>query len=307
VDVEAAKKEGQLILYGTVPTRSMTVVNKAFEKKYGIRVDYWRAASSKVLDRALTEWRADRPRFDVIESTRGTQLIMRQEGFYTPFRPAPAGKFPFLEKDGLLTPWRAVPFSILYNTDLLKPVEAPKNFADLLAPKWKKRIAISDASRHTTTAEFFSNMDKYFGDKAGEWIQDLARQEPHLVVSLLPVGRAIVSGEAPVGITYIKYVNQVKGPLDYVRLDKYLAGANYFALSKKAAHPNAGKLYIEFITSPDGQKLIAKQGEFVLSPGVDPAIDGAAKIKESMVLMDVPTAEQFKMLKEKYRKLFYKK
>ena len=74
------------------------------------------------------------------------------------------------------------------------------------------------------------------------------------------------------GITYLKYVGQYKGPIDYVRLNKYLADTNYLGVSKKAANPNAGKLYVEYICSPEGQKAMAATGEFVLAPQVAPSI-----------------------------------
>ena len=306
VDVEAAKKDGKVVVYGTVPSKVMGIVNKAFEKKYGIKVEYWRAASSKIMGRALPEWRAGRPGFDVIEGPHGMQLLLREEGFYTKYVPPSSSQFPakFLKKDKLLTPWRTLPIGILYNTDLVKPEDAPKNYSDLLAPKWKKNIGMPDPSRNTTAAQFLVNMDKYFGKGVEDWTNSLAKQQPRLVVSFLPVGKTIVSGEAAVGITFIKYLRQVKGPMDYVRLDKYLANANYFGLSRKAAHPNAGKLYIEFACSNEGQKIMAGKGEFPLSPKANPAIKGAGKIKENTVFMDVPSGKEFKKLKNKYRKIF---
>src|SRR6516165_8431918 len=71
-DIEAAKKESTVVVYGTVPPQSMQI-NQGLEKKYGIRVDYWRADSTNILDRALTEWRAGRPGFDLVEGSRAPQ------------------------------------------------------------------------------------------------------------------------------------------------------------------------------------------------------------------------------------------
>ena len=56
-DVEAAKKDGKVVIYGTVVPQIMNLLQRGFEKKYGIKVDYWRASATKVMDRALTEWR----------------------------------------------------------------------------------------------------------------------------------------------------------------------------------------------------------------------------------------------------------
>src|SRR3990167_5161264 len=132
VNVEAEKKEGKVVVYGSVVPQAMEGLNKGFEKKYGITVEYWRGDSTKVMDRALTESRAGRPGYDVVEGNRGVQLIMRKEGLFTKFVPPSSDKFPeqFKEKDGLITPWRVLPISILYNTELVKAGDVPKTLDD---------------------------------------------------------------------------------------------------------------------------------------------------------------------------------
>ena len=56
--VEAGKKEGKVTVYGSLETDSAEAVFKVFRQKTGIDLDYWRASSTKVMDRALTEYRA---------------------------------------------------------------------------------------------------------------------------------------------------------------------------------------------------------------------------------------------------------
>jgi len=306
VNVEAAKKEGKVVVYGAVPPKTMDAINKPFEKKYGIKVEYWRGSSTKVMDRALTEWRAGRPGFDVADGNRGPQLIMREEGLFTKFIPVPSEKFSnqFKDKEALITPWRVLPIGILYNTELVKKSELPKSFQDLLDPKWKGKISMPDPSRHTTTAQFLANLDKLMGDKWLDYVKALAQQKPHLVQSLAPVTNVIIRGEVPLGITYVKYVKQYKGPTDYVMLDKFLADANYLSLCAKAANPNAGKLYIEYATSAVGQKAMAGEGEFVLYPGLSPAIRDADKVGDRTIIMDAPNEAEFKKLKAQFQKIF---
>jgi len=307
VNVEAAKKEGTVIVYGSVVPQAMEGLNKGFEKKYGIPVEYWRGDSTKVMDRASTEWRAGRPGFDVVEGNRGVQFIMRKEGLFTKFFPPSIEKFPdqFKEKDGLITPWRVLPISILYNTELVKAADIPKTFDDLLSPKWTRKLSMPDPSRHTTTAQFLWNLQKFRGEKWLDFVKALAKQEPLLVESLAPVTSAIIKGEAHVGITYIKYVKQYKGPVSYVLMDKYLTDPNYMSLSGKAAHPNAARLYIDFSCSAEGQKAISEDGEFVLYPGIYPPIKDAEKVAPNMVFMDNPSSEEFKKLMAEFRQIFF--
>ena len=309
VNVDAAKKEGKVVVYGSVVPQAMEGLNKGFEKKYGITVEYWRGDSTKVMDRALTESRAGRPGYDVVEGNRGVQLIMRQEGLFTKFVAPSSEKFPghFREKDGLITPWRVLPISILYNTELVKPGDVPKTLDELLNPKWKNMISMPDPSRHTTTAQFLWNLQKFKGDKWLDYVKALAKQGPHLVESLAPVANVIIKGEAQVGITYIKYVKQYKGPLGYVLMDKHLTDPNYMSLGGKAPHSNAAKLYIDYACSAEGQKFISEDGEFVLFPGIYPPIKDAEKVAPNMVFMDNPTADEFKQLRDQFRQIFFAK
>ncbi|HEY1372383.1 MAG TPA: extracellular solute-binding protein [Candidatus Binatia bacterium] len=308
VNVDAAKKEGQVVVYGAQVPQAMDGVNKGFEKKYGIKVEYWRGSSTQVAERALSEFRAGKPGYDVVEGNRGVQLIMRDEGLFAKFIPPSSNKFPekFKEKDGMITPWRALPISILYNTEMVKANEAPKTFDELLSPKWTGKISMPDPTRHTTTAQFLWNLSKFKGDKWLDYVKALAKQKPILVESLAPVTTTIIKGEAPVGITYIKYVKQYKGPVTYVLMDKYLTDPNYMSLSAKTTRPNAAKLYIDYICSPEGQKATAEEGEFPMLPGVVPPIKDAEKVVPGMIFMDNPSEEEFnKLMHTTFRQIFF--
>jgi iron(III) transport system substrate-binding protein len=309
VDIDAAKKEGKVVVYAAVPPQTMKVINDPFEKKFGIKVEYWRASTTGILERALNEWRVGKPGFDVVEGNKGPQLILQKEGAFDKFLPPSAAKFPrqFLQPDGILTPWRFNPISILANTDLVKKEELPKTLGNLLLPKWKGKIAVPDPSRHTTTAEFLSNLDRYDGINWREFAKALAQQQPVFLESFAPIVNTVVRGEALLGITYLKYVGQYKGPIDYVRLDKYLADTNYLGVGKKAANPNAGRLYVEYICSPEGQKAMAATGEFVLAPQIAPGIPGAAEVAQRTIFMEEPTAEEFKKLRDEMRQIFVAK
>lgn len=309
VNLDAAKKEGKVVVYGTVVPQVMDVINKGFEKRYGIRVEYWRASSTQVLDRTLNEWRAGRPGFDVAEAARVVQVFMRKEGLFTKYFAPSAEKFPerFKEKDGLITAWRALPIGILYNTELVKASELAKTFDMLLDSKWKKKISMPDPTQHATTTQFLWNLEKIKGDKWIDFVKALAKQEPHLVESLAPVANAIIRGEAYLGIAYIKFVQQYKGPISYVAMDKYLTEPSYLSLSGKANNPNAGKLYIDYACSEEGQRTVADDGEFVFYPGIFPRIRDAEKVAPNMIFMDNLTTEEFEKMRSEFRKIFFAK
>jgi len=68
-----AKKEGEVSVYTSLISEDLGALSAAFEKKYGVKVKGWRASSEKVLQRAVTEARANRSDADVIE-TNGPEL-----------------------------------------------------------------------------------------------------------------------------------------------------------------------------------------------------------------------------------------
>ncbi len=118
---------------------------------------------------------------------------------------------------------------------------------------------------------------------------------------------AVIRGEADLGITYIKYVKQYKGPIAYAPMDKYLSEPSYVSLSGKAANVNAGKLYIDYVCSAEGQKFVAEDGEFVFYPGVYPPIKGAEKIAPNSTFTESPSADELKKITAEFRKIFYSK
>ena len=158
-NIEAAKKEGKVVLYGTVVPQAMATLFNAFEKKYGIKVEYWRASANGVVDRAANEWRAGRPGFDAVEGNPGLNRTLKQEGALTKYVPPSAENFPdaFKDADSVLIPWRLIPISILYNTELVKPAERPRSLDDFIDPKWKGKLSIPSPLQHAETTQWLWN------------------------------------------------------------------------------------------------------------------------------------------------------
>jgi iron(III) transport system substrate-binding protein len=308
-NVDAAKKEGKLVMYGTAVPQVMGVIEKGFEAKYGIKIEYWRADATKVIDRAFTEWRSGRPGFDLVTGARGSLLLAKQENMFTKFLPTTASGFPakFKDPDGKLTAWRVTPVGILYNTETVKSADVPKSLDDLLDPRWNGKIGMPDPSRHGSTAQFLWNINQIKGDKWMDFARGLAKQKPLLVESYSSVPLAIVRGEIALGLTYVQYVVQTKGPIAFAQTDSIFADPSDMGLSAKATNANAAKLYLEYLCSAEGQKKVAETGEFVLHPGIFPAIKGADKIMASVIYMENPSAEQLAKLQSDFRPLFLSK
>jgi iron(III) transport system substrate-binding protein len=307
--VEAAKKEGKVVIYGTVVPKVMALLEKGFESKYGVKVEYWRADATKVVERATTEWRAGRPGFDLVTGARGPLLLAKQENIFAKFVPVTAASFPgkFKDPDGKVTAWRVTPVGILYNTDQVKAADTPKRLDELLDPKWSGKISMPDPSRHASTAQLLWNFHQVKGDKWIDFVRGLAKQKPFLVESYSSVPLAIVRGETMLGLSYVQYVAQTKGPIGFAQTETVFGDASDIGVSAKAANANAARLFVEYLCSTDGQKTVADTGEFVLHPGIYPAIKGADKVMASMTYMENPSAEQLAKLQSQFREIFVAK
>jgi iron(III) transport system substrate-binding protein len=305
--VEAAKKEGKVVAYGSLESDTVEAIKQAFEKKTGIPLEYWRASATKVMDRTLSEYRAGKPLFDVVLTNSNPMHILEKAGIFARYDSPSAKEFPSAAIDPLLGPrYRNVIIGILYNTSLIKPSDAPKSLEDLLKSQYRGKLVMSDPTQHTTTAQWLASLYKVMGkERATKFIHDLGASKPILVESFLPAARRVTSGETPIGITYIKYAyifGKEGSPLDYVRLPEMLGDGHYITLSNKASHPNAGKAFIDYFLSDDGMKIMAQMGEFVNRKGIYPPLPGADKIH--FVQMDDFNSKGFAQLKKEYAQLF---
>ena len=306
--LEAAKKEGKVVIYGSLESGIMDEVEKAFTKRFGIPIEYFRAASNKTLDRVLTEARAGRVMSDVVVTNRGPMLLLKKENVFAKYVSPEAANFPaeLRDPDGLLSPiYRQVIVGILYNTKLVKPEEAPKSLDDLLSPRWKGKWVMPDPSRHFTTGVWVKNLDAIYGKDHMAFVKRMAEAKPVLVESFIPSAQKVISGEALAGITYVKYVHifgKEGAPLDYVRLPKMLADGHQIGVQAKAPHPNAARLFADFLISREGMQIMAREGEFVTAKGVYPPIKDAEKI--NAVSMDELDRDEYKKWSAEMRKLF---
>jgi iron(III) transport system substrate-binding protein len=305
---DAAKQEGRVVVYGSLESETMDAVAKAFTRRYGVAVEYWRGSSSKILDRVLTEFRSGKPAFDIAMTNQGPMTLMKKQSVFAAYLSPQNANFPrdLKDPDHILSPtYREVIVGILYNTRLVKPEDAPKSLEDLLNPAWLGKWVIPDPSQHFTTAEWLRSLEKLYGQDWLSFVKKLAATRPILVESFIPSAQKIISGEALAGITYLKYVyiyGKDGAPLDYVRLPRMLAEGHNAAISAKAPHPNAARLFENFLISRAGMEIEARQGEFVSVRGIYPPIRDADKV--TTVLMDELSSDEFNRWAGGFRALF---
>jgi iron(III) transport system substrate-binding protein len=303
--IEAAKKEGEVMFYGAITVNSSKAIGDAFEKKYGIKLHHWRGDATELINRALAEARAGKPAFDV---TLGNEVVMTtldEKKLFAVFDPPAARGYPkqFLDPDKRMTPWRVLPYGLNYNHQMLKAEEAPKSWEDLLAPKWKSKFGMANPGIHVTTLQFVLNLDKLLGTQWLKVVEGWAKQEPRLGRSLADTIQPLTSGEVPVAIGYIKDKFQYPGPIEYVRLNKYLASLSFVAINRQAPHPNAARLFTDFFLGAEPQRIFGGFGEYVFHPEADHKFKKDVK-DEQIVVMRLPSNEELESWSKKFREMF---
>ncbi len=306
--IGAAKKEGgKVVAYGSLEADVLEPSKKVFEKKTGLTLEYWRASATKVMDRAVNEYRAGKPLFDVLFIPSNEARFLLKDGMMVKYLSPAAKDFPkeAIDPDIGVIHRRAI-IGVAYHKGIIKPADAPKSLEELVNPKYKGKLTMPDPTQHSTTAQWLASLHKVLGKEISEkFIRDLAAMKPVLLESLSPTAERVSTGETPIAITHIKsvYIYGQKGaPLDYVRLGKFLGDENLLVLGSKALHPNAGKAFIDYFLSDESLKIIAKAGEFVTRVGIYPPLPDADKIQ--FIPMDELDEKGYAEKKSEYRKLF---
>jgi iron(III) transport system substrate-binding protein len=305
--IAEGKKEGKVVIYGSMETEIFEGIQQSFEKKTGIKVDYWRAAGATVLERASTERKANKVAYDLVLNNAGPMEILLAEGALAKYDSPLAKNFASELVHPQLGPsYRTSIVGMVYNKSILSPDKAPKSLEDLLKPEFRGKLAFPDPSRGAVAVMWPMSLYKLMGkDRADKFLRDLAATKPVIVEGVLPAAERVTTGETPIAITYLKYVigfGQKGAPMEYVRQDKMLGHGHAIALSSRAARPNAAKAFLDYFYSDESLKIMAKFGEFVTRKGIYPPLPDADKIQ--VVVMDEPDANTFAEKRKEFRKIF---
>ncbi|MFI6349471.1 ABC transporter substrate-binding protein [Streptomyces sp. NPDC050560] len=272
-----AKKEKHLLWYTTmIPDQLVEPLVKAFEAKYPyIKVDYYRGNSTDVAQKTVQEYKSRRYKVDLVDGT-GTSSLLKEAGVLQPFKSPQLADYPadLKASDGYWGTELQYFMALAYNTKSVKPSEAPKTYEDLLDPRWKGKMAWSTSDTSGGPLFLGNLIDAWGKTKADAYIHKLAGQK---IANLDSSGRAVidqvVSGQQPIALEVFNdqvEVSKAKGaPVDWVPLNPVTAQLSRISLVKQPPHPNAAMLFLDFMFSEAGQKIIQAGGGIPGKPGVD--------------------------------------
>jgi iron(III) transport system substrate-binding protein len=261
--VEAAKKEGELVFYGTLELSTSQKLAGLFNQKYPfIKVNVIRLGSERLAERVAMEGQAKRAKADVIYESEMDFYGLLKKGLIDSYDSPQRNVFrpEFKDEKGFWTVGAETLNVIAYNTNLVKGADVPKSFSDLLASKWKGRILIDENESKWMAAA----ISVWGQEKTLEFLRKLSASDVKIIAGHSQMQTLLAAGDAAiVAVSLIHGVELLKkrgAPVDWVAVDPLISRQFALALLKGAPHPNAAKLYIDFMLSKETQQELASIG-----------------------------------------------
>lgn len=272
---------GDLVIYSGRAEPLLQPVIDAFKAQYPNVNVLLKAGSNSEIANALIEEQAN-PQADVFITTElFTVQSLAQQGIFQSYMPVGADQIPaeFLGENNLWTGLTRRARVIIYNTDLVSEEEVPASIFDLTDPKWKGQIAAAGSTNGSMQAQIAA-MRQLTGEEETEaWLNGLIANEVTFFGGHTDVRKAVGAGEFKLGLVnhYYYHLQKAEGsPVGIVFPDQgegqigLITNATAAAVVNGAPHVPAAQAFLDFLVSPEGQKLFAEQNyEYPLLSGVE--------------------------------------
>jgi iron(III) transport system substrate-binding protein len=255
---------------------SIAPLQRAFEKKYGVRITIWRGSGKDILRRVVTEAKAGRADVDILESDGFALEALHREGLLEPIKsPHLADLIPqALRPHGGWVGTRVNVFSGIYNTKLVAKETLPKTYDELVDPRFKGQLGIE-----AEDYDWFGMVVGLIGEERGlKLFRDivakngLSVRRGHTLLTNL-----VAAGEVPIGLTvFLQNAEVAKGngaPVEWFLIPPTVARANGVALARRAPRPHAALLFYDFMIG-EGQEIMAKRDMTPTNPKIRPLPEG---------------------------------
>lgn len=263
-------REGKVVIYSTAGSTARVALSNAFSSKYGITLEFVMGKSEEINERMLRERSAGLYLVDVLLAGNSPTLNqlkpakvleplepvlilseVRQEGNWW------GGKLPWVDKERTMLSSLAYPTpAYAINTTMVKAEELP-SWRSLLEPRWKGKISINDPTVGGAGLAWFSVV----GEKlmSYDYMRELAKQEPVIIRDWRLQVEWLAHGKYPIAIAPksdpITEFMQAGAPVKFVMPKEgtgLTTGSGGLSLIKNAPHPNAARLFINWLLSKEG-------------------------------------------------------
>src|SRR3954454_10012620 len=260
--IAAAQKEGSVVWYGSEDLQLVTAVAKAFEAKYpGIKATAERSGAERNFQRISQEYASNIHAVDIVTSSNpGPVLYWKRNGMLVPFVPADVAKWPATDRDpdGYFAVDCLTMAVMGYNPKLVEPEDAPKSLSDLLDPKWKVKLVKAHPGYSGSIVTSTLPISKLLG---WEYFEKLGQQQVMQVQSAVDPPRKIAQGERPVMVdgseaSALQLIGSGAPIVPVYPVEGTPAVTLNGALMKQAPHPNAARLFMNFMFSREAQRSL---------------------------------------------------
>ena len=260
--IRGAKKEGKVVFWSSMRIDDSKALAAGFEARYPfIKVDIFRAGGEQIVNRAMAEHLAGKTTYDVLNAF--ALKVLQNKGMLQPYTAPEAAHYPVGFKDpqnywvSLYSGYNVIG----YNTKLVPKAEAPRNWDDLLNPRWKGKLGMDkDAD------DWLAAIMDYYGDERGKQIaRSLGAQQLNIRKGRTLVSQLVTAGEFPVQIDAHHHeavaLKKAGAPIDYLFPEPFVPvkAASAFVLAARPPHPYAAALLVDFMLSKKGQEIAYRQ------------------------------------------------
>ena len=304
---ELAKNEGEAVIYANMDVSAMKPLTDGFMKRYpGTKAASVHFSGAAIITRLDVEARAGKPVSDVVLSGQLGVLALIEKKIAMRYR-SPEREFfrdGLKDKDGLWTAYMTNVMVSAYNTRQIKKEEAPRTVEDLLKPRWKGKLTMDSQSY-----VWFGTMLQYLGEEAGlRFMRQLNEQNishqrgRRLMTQLVAAGEFDMAVET--NLNSVLTLNKQGAPLSFAPIQPYFLSPSLVFMSANAPRPYTGALFIDYLLSEDGQKIVVTTNRMPANAKV--------KSPESQVLegQDVRTPDifdigrRYQAIGNRYREIF---
>lgn len=260
----AAKKEGAIVWYTTMQTQTLNAVVKKFGETHpGIALQPLRLGSSQLPARIITEERGGKYGVDVITGDDFQFAQLAEAGVLERYPIPEAAKFikGTVDPNGYWVTTFANTTVIAYNPQRLKAanLKPPASMADLGAPQWKGQIGVDSGAYN-----WYTGMLQVSASQAQDVMRKIAANQPIMVSGHSEAASRLEAGEFDVSPTVYGYLaerDKLAGrSIDFVNPRPLLVTLNPSGIAKNAPHPNAARLFIDWLESAETQTFIQSLG-----------------------------------------------
>lgn len=288
VDVAKAKAEGKVVWYTSTPIEQAQKIADAFQKEYGIKVEMFRSGGSAILRRFQQEADAGRIAADVLtHSEPAAANALGKKGRFVAFKPKNFDKVPEAAKDlnGLFVGQRLNLMTHYLRSDKVAEADEPKTWDDLLGPKYKGKLAMTDPSFTSLQVSVVGTMAKARG---WGFYEKLKANDVMIVQGNQQVSDALKRGERLIAVgaldSYAADLKKAGHPIKTLYpSDGLFVIPSPTSVVKGSPNPNAARLFAEFMLGDTAQRIFPADGGYSSRSDIAPPA-GSPELKSLKII-----------------------